>query len=256
MQANPSSFSVVAQKPFLLPRAKQLASELQLPWSAAIHSAETTHVLVVTSDRLELRSRDGVPGPVAVDFANPTFLWRLQHGGGLRQAIARAAGLKAGRRPRIIDATAGFGEDGFVLASLGCTVHLIERSPIIAALLADGLERAMHLPRLKEAAGRLSLQAGDSIKLLNDSALPGAEVIYLDPMFPDTGRTAGARKEMFYLRQAVGDDADSTLLLGAALAKAEKRVVVKRPRLAPVIEGPRPSFTLTGKSNRFDVYLK
>ncbi len=191
-----------------------------------------------------------------MDFAAPSFLWRLKHGGGLRQAIARAAGLKAGHRPLVIDATAGFGEDSFVLASLGCPVHLIERSPIIAALLADGLDRARSHCQLRDAAERLSLHVGDSIELLNAPALPAAEVIFLDPMYPVTGRTAGARKEMFYLRQAVGDDPDTAHLLRAALARAPKRVIVKRPRLAPAIEGRPPSFKLTGKSSRFDIYLK
>lgn len=256
MQTNRSSFSVVPQQPALLPRARHLAAELRLPCCTDIHAAETAHILLVTDNRLELHTKGGSPGPAVVDFANPTFLWRLQHGGGLRQAIARATGLKAGHRPRVIDATAGFGEDGFVLASLGCRVHLIERSPIIAVLLADGLARARLHPQLREKAGRLTLQTGDSIGLLHNTELPVAEVVYLDPMYPAAGRTAGAKKEMSYLRQAVGDDCDTALLLRAALTKALKRVVVKRPRLAQAIEGPPPTFKLTGKSSRFDIYLK
>lgn len=244
------------QQPSLLPRARQLAAKLQLHCCADIPHIETTHALLVTPERLELHTKGGIPGPAAVDFADPSFLWRLKRGGGLRQAIARATGLKAGIRPLVIDATAGFGEDGFVLASLGCTVHLIERSPIIAALLADGIERARLHPQLSEAAKRLFLHVGDSIGLLNSPEMPEADVVYLDPMYPFIGRTAGARKEIFYLRQAVGDDTDTAFLLRAALARAQKRVVVKRPRLAPAIEGPPPSFKLTGKSSRFDIYLK
>lgn len=256
MPANIPFISVVPQQPALSPRARQLAAQLQLPFSTDMHDAAAALVLLVTPDRLELHTRRGTPGPATVDFADPSFLWRLQHGGGLKQAIARAAGLKAGNRPLVIDATAGFGEDGFVLAGLGCRVHLIERSPIIAALLADGLRRARLHARLKETAERLFLHQGDSIALLASPDLPDAEVVYLDPMYPDTGRTAGARKEMLYLRQTVGDDQDTALLLRAALDRAQKRVVVKRPRLAPAIAGPQPSFTMTGKSSRFDVYLK
>ncbi len=37
---------------------------------------------------------------------------------------------------------------------------------------------------------------------------------------------------------------------------AGKRVVVKRPRKAPVISGPAPSYSLEGKSSRYDIYAK
>ena len=42
----------------------------------------------------------------------------------------------------------------------------------------------------------------------------------------------------------------------AALALASHRVVVKRPRKAPAIAGPRPGYTLEGKSSRYDIYPK
>ncbi|TMP13498.1 class I SAM-dependent methyltransferase, partial [Pseudoalteromonas ruthenica] len=47
-----------------------------------------------------------------------------------------------GATPVVLDATAGLGRDGFVLASLGCKVILHERHPVVAALLYDGLKRA------------------------------------------------------------------------------------------------------------------
>ena len=42
----------------------------------------------------------------------------------------------------------------------------------------------------------------------------------------------------------------------AALALASHRVVVKRPRKAPLIDGPPPSHVLEGKSSRYDIYPK
>ena len=45
-------------------------------------------------------------------------------------------------------------------------------------------------------------------------------------------------------------------LLEAALALASHRVVVKRPRKAPCIEGAKPSYVLEGKSSRYDIYAK
>jgi 16S rRNA (guanine1516-N2)-methyltransferase len=61
-----------------------------------------------------------LPHAVAVDWANKSLLWRLQHGGGRSELIAKACGIKKDFLPTIIDATAGFGKDSLLLASLGC----------------------------------------------------------------------------------------------------------------------------------------
>ncbi len=81
------------------------------------------------------------------------------------------------------------------------------------------------------------------------------DVIYLDPMYPLSRKSALAKKEMRILRKIVGYDLDIDRLLQMSLKTALKRVVVKRPRLAPQITGPKPSLVFTGKSSRFDVYL-
>ncbi|HSX86536.1 MAG TPA: class I SAM-dependent methyltransferase, partial [Pseudomonas sp.] len=49
---------------------------------------------------------------------------------------------------------------------------------------------------------------------------------------------------------------DAPALLAAALALASHRVVVKRPRKAPCIEGAKPGYALEGKSSRYDIYPK
>ena len=69
------------------------------------------------------------------DFVGGAVNYRLRFGGGRGQNLARAAGLKPGVNPHIIDATAGLGRDAFLLASLGANVTLIERSPFMYHLL-------------------------------------------------------------------------------------------------------------------------
>ena len=194
---------------------------------------------------------------IRVDFAHPTFLYRLAHGGGRKQPLARAMGLKPGYSPTILDATAGLGRDGFILASLGCRVVLCERSPIIRALLADGLDRALADPRLMAHASRCTLHPGDSRELLAAlAAEERPEVVYLDPMFPHRAKSALIKKEMRLVRAVVGDDVDTSDLLGVALAHAGKRVVCKRPSQAPPLAGPAPAFAITTPKHRFDVYLR
>ena len=196
----------------------------------------------------------GAPGPVRVDFVEGAMAHRRQFGGGSGQMIAKAVGIQPGVRPQLLDATAGLGRDAFVLASLGCEVTLIERQPIIAALLADGLGRAAQDLDIAPIVARMRLLTGDAIELMANWQEPPPQVVHLDPMFPHRDKSALVKKEMRLFRPLVGDDDDAPKLLQAALQLASHRVVVKRPRKAPCIEGPKPGYCLEGKSSRYDIY--
>jgi 16S rRNA (guanine1516-N2)-methyltransferase len=90
------------------------------------------------------------------------------------------------------------------------------------------------------------------------AALPEAErpdIIYLDPMFPSRDKSASVKKEMVILQNLLEKDLDAATLFTAALACSRRRVVVKRPRLAPALSLQKPNYTLQGKSSRFDIYL-
>ena len=196
------------------------------------------------------------PGPVRVDFVEGAVAHRRLYGGGSGQMIAKAVGVQPGVRPRVLDATAGLGRDAFVLATLGCEMTLIERQPIIAALLEDGLVRAARDSEVAPITAQMQLLAGNAIELMKGWQGEPPQVIYLDPMFPHRDKSALVKKEMRLFRPLVGDDMDAPALLQAALALASHRVVVKRPRKAPIIEGAKPSYALEGKSSRYDIYPK
>ncbi|MFU8818763.1 MAG: class I SAM-dependent methyltransferase [Desulfurivibrio sp.] len=251
--------AVAAATPEVAEPARALANRLGLTLVEKPDPQITPHLLLLTAQRLELHQLGvGAPGPVYVELVGGAMGYRRKHGGGRKQALARAVGIKGHHRPTIIDATAGLGRDAFILAELGCRVQLIERSPVIHALLADGLQRAAAADPAIAAliAERISLLAGDATDLLARPDFPAAEVIYLDPMFPCREKSSLVKKEMRLLRLVAGDDPDADLLLARALPKAQLRVVVKRPRVAPPLPGPvRPNFSLTGKSSRFDIYL-
>lgn len=196
------------------------------------------------------------PGAVRVDFLEGAVAHRRLFGGGTGQMIAKAVGVQPGVRPQVLDATAGLGRDAFVLASLGCSMTLIERQPLIAALLEDGLARALQSAEVAPIAAQMRLLQGNAIELLSAWTDEAPQVIYLDPMFPHRDKSALVKKEMRLFRPLVGDDLDAPALLAAALALASHRVVVKRPRKAPCIEGAKPSYVLEGKSSRYDIYAK
>jgi 16S rRNA (guanine1516-N2)-methyltransferase len=234
--------------------ARQLARRLGLPFGG-----EGEHQLQLGPDGLQLaRAGPGAPGPVRADFVRGAAAHRRRFGGGSGQMIARAAGIAPGVRPRVLDATAGLGRDAFVLAGLGCEVTLIERNPLIAALLEDGLRRALADVATLPTASRMRLREGDALALMRSWAGEAPQVVYLDPMFPSRGKNASAlfKKEMRLFRPLVGDDDDAPLLLAAALPLASHRVVVKRPRRAPPLGDMAPAYALEGKSSRFDVYAK
>jgi 16S rRNA (guanine1516-N2)-methyltransferase len=285
-----------ADHPDLAEIAANLARELDLPLVNTPSQSQWPLFLAVTPNRLELHVLTGDPQlkggkPVAselarIDIASPP-------GGRLNQPLFKAVGLKKGQpyRPRVLDVTAGFGEDTWLLASKGCPVLALERNAVVATLLRDALRRAAEMqPALAE---RISVLQEDSREVLralyNDHQIslpaeqpwhhasapdpeaehdretgepdeltptihwPRPEVVYIDPMFP-TGRKAMERKPMRVLRQLIGGDLDSGELLALALKVATRRVVAKRPRKAPPLGGRAPTTYHRGRSLRYDVY--
>ena len=252
---SPTGIAICFSSEMLAAPAQELAGRLGLP---VTHPQDTQYplLLTLTPTRLELRqTTKGAEGPLFVDFRGGSIEYRRRQTTSRKEAIARAVGLKGGATPSVLDLTAGLGRDSFILASLGCTVQMVERSAVVAALLADGMARAGEEPALAGIMARLRLRVGESLEILRTWQGDRPEVVYLDPMYPHRGKSALVKKEMRLIRLLVGDDKDSDALLRAALGVATRRVVVKRPRLAPPLPGPEANFTSSGKNSRFDVYL-
>jgi len=209
-------------------------------------------VLRFTREHLELQSAaPDAPGPVRAEFVAGRAGWRGRLGNAREEALARAAGVRRDHPPSVVDATAGLGRDAFILAALGCEVMLVERQPVVAALLRDGLRRAAADPRVHTIAKRMHLIEADARAVLQSET---ADVVLVDPMHPSRRKHAAVKKEMRIFRQLVGGDPDAAELLAAALPAAYRRVVVKRPRGAEPLEGPPPSGAVEGRSTRFDIY--
>lgn len=259
---NSDQLWVICQSSELLPQAQALAERLGCPLKQDADVAALTEpeFVMVFDDSVSLQQTGRkAPGPIRAEFAEGSVGHRRKFGGGKGQMIAKAVGVKAGVYPRVLDATAGLGKDAFVLATLGCQVQLLERSPIVHALLADGLARAHdymgddpELPQIISRMELLEVDSQDYLLQIPDEQRP--DVIYLDPMFPERQKSADVKKEMAAFHHVVGKDEDADSLLEKALAKANYRVVVKRPRKAPFIANKTPSFQLEGKSSRYDIY--
>lgn len=235
--------------------SEHLAERFDMAMSPVLRNA-SKYYLSYRHSRLELycRSVTNVQGPLVVDFLTPQSLYRFRHDMRIRQPLAKAVGIKKGKRPLICDGTAGLGRDGFILAALGCTVYLLERSFVMWLLLEDGIQRALDHREIGETfSKRVCLVHDDTAAFLMSSSI-GFETVYLDPMYPDRTKTALNKQELRYLKDVVGTDTDSAELLEIARTVAEKRTVVKRPAGAPPLS-LKPDFAVTGRSTRYDVYL-
>lgn len=231
--------------------AGRLAAPLvDKPESGTLHLRVTGEGLALARDGMELRP----------DFAE--MLPRIKQGALQREMLVKAARVKGVDRPRAVDATAGLGEDSFLLAAAGFKVTLCEADPVIAALLADALARASRDASLASIVARMHLVEGDSRDTLASFAAgpagadPGArpDVVYLDPMFPGRTKSAAVKKkfQLIHGLECPTDPLDEIALLQAALSAQPRKIVVKRPVKGPHLAGVKPSHSVAGKAVRYD----
>lgn len=191
--------------------------------------------------------------PLYVDFIGGRLGYRLAAGRARQETLVRAVlGRYSPSDTRVLDATAGLGRDAALIAAAGCEVVLLERQPLLAALLADGLARAGCLP----FCDRMTLQARDACDYMQTLGLDAVDVIYLDPMFTPSGGRANVKKELAWLKQLLGPATalEEQQLLELARSRAKRRVVVKRAAKAPPLAQVPPTASLAGKAVRFDIY--
>jgi len=171
------------------------------------------------------------------------------------QLLLKACNNKLRSIHRILDLTAGWGVDAFVLARHGHDVTLLECNRLVHAVLACSLEQLALAPGNESLAQRLALELADAnhyLRGLNDRH--DYDCIYLDPMFATHKSGAKPAKEMQIL-QALTDNLDIETCFELALAKARKRVVVKRAAKAPSLAGAKPDLVQRARTIRFDIYL-
>ena len=246
--------------------ADRISKQMDIPSIDArtpqlINAVEADYSLQLSANGLSFVSSKKNHGAIRCDFVSGSHRHRRNHGGGKGQMIAKAVGVSGKFYPNVLDLTAGLGSDGFVLASLGCNLSLLERNPIVYQLLNHGLEKAREAAlddiELAEIIQRMTLIQTNSLDYLNTVSEDNfPDVIYIDPMFPPRKKSAQVKKEMQALHQIVGADEDASEVLEKALNKAIYRVVVKRPSHSDYLGMIKPSYSLEGKSTRYDIFAK
>ena len=186
------------------------------------------------------------------DFAE-TMMHRVTNGRLQHEMLVKAASSeKEGRKA--IDATAGMGEDAFLLAAQGYEVTLYEQNPVVAALLKDAIRRAKKNQILKDIAGRMKVVEADSVESMS-KLLDPVDVIYLDPMFPARQKSSLINKKLQLIQKLEPPCSEETDLFDAALKVGPSRIIVKRPLKSEYLAGREPSYTMKGKAIRYDCYV-
>jgi 16S rRNA (guanine1516-N2)-methyltransferase len=245
---NMRAYSVaVLNNTFSIPPSLQ-----HLPKVDAI-SANFTIYLVPSAEGVGILIPTLAKTPYYVNFQSQQMLQRSSKALQQNELIVRACKIKDTNPCRVVDATAGFGRDAFILAASGFHVCLVERHNLLALLL----DQAIAQISAEQIKTRLSLIHDDSQNYLKKLALSQdkPEVVYLDPMFT-LKRHAKVKKDLQILQYLLDDTADdSNTLLPLAQQAASKKVVVKRAIDAPPLNACKPAFSFSGKHTRFDIYL-
>ena len=193
-----------------------------------------------------LRSRDGLK--LKIDFDAPGTDYQRPQPRGRQELIARAMGSKHGVR-KILDLSAGLGQDAVSLCQVGFSVTAVERNPVLAFLLQEA-QRWTTRPELKN----LKIEHADAVDFLDlKGRLADFEALYFDPMYPSKTKSALPRQEMRLFRLLVGEDPDAWTVAVKAQRLFEGRIIIKRPLSAPpLLENPQHAFE--GKTVRYDIY--
>lgn len=249
-----ASICVVCDNALRQEAAAQFATNHELPLLTELNSDYELQ-LYYNNDRIELYDSK-LNTSIHVDFAKGALAHRQQFGGGRGQTIAKAIGLKHGNTPSVLDVTAGLARDAYILATLGCRITLIEHSPVLAELIADGIRRGLGHPESKKILAQdFDFINTDSIKYVKQLSAPERpDVIYIDPMYPERKKSALVKKDMQILQHLLGNEKNATELLETALGYAGKRVVVKRPIHAETLSHRNPNLTISSKKTRYDIY--
>lgn len=179
------------------------------------------------------------------DFLDAALQRRVRATWQAHEPLRNAIGAPKGESWSVVDATCGLGRDAWMIAAWGHRVQTYERHPVLAWLVRGAWQAAGAPPSPTPHHGDAR------------TCTEVARVVYLDPMFPETRKSALPSGELQLLRRLLADDEGPDDLLPWALAHATHRVVVKRPRHAPPLPGPRaPSFQLEGQTTRCDVYVR
>lgn len=158
--------------------------------------------------------------------------------------------------PKVLDATGGFGIDAFSMAFCGLNVTVIEKNPLMYALLYDSLQIAKQNEHMKPIANRMTIVHADSMQYINDME-EKPDVIYLDPMFPSVTKKVKSKSKLpiSTAKVLLGQENTHTEdLLRIARNSAKHHTVLKRPNKKTESQDVHSMYH--SDAHRWEIYLR
>ena len=183
--------------------------------------------------------------PALVTTLGKDFLLNLETNKKLlpHQPLAKACHIR--KYSKILDITAGWGVDSYLLAQSGCSVTAIENNKIVFSFLKSWQTRS-------QTSLDLNFILDDSLNYLkNIKNKP--DVIYMDPMFTKGQKGASSKSLRILQELTKHTKTDPQKLLDEALKSSCYRVVVKRHRKAASLKGPLQN-SILGRAITFDIF--
>ena len=141
------------------------------------------------------------------------------------QTLAQAIGFN--KKPlSVLDITAGWAKEAFLISQLGCQTTAIESNPFVFYLVQESLEYNNIDSKQLEIKLDNSLNYLKSLK--NSYDYP--DIIFMDPMFGGRKKSL-SKKPLRILKKLVGETINKQELFKLALLKAKNKVIVKRHKL-------------------------
>lgn len=191
--------------------------------------------------------------PIFVDFCSGKSIFKRHSLLNKKQIITKAVSFKK-KGDRLLDLTAGFGEDAALFAAMGFQVTAIERQPLMYLLLQDAWNRfaTFDSEDVIISQKRLKFIFSEATEYLN-SLNEKYDCIYVDPMFSEdkSALSSGRMQILQYLTE--DEPFPSKEFFELALKHCQDRLVIKRPlKSENLLDGPTHGFK--GKTVRYDMY--
>ena len=184
-----------------------------------------------------------------IDFDSGSTAWRIKHADH-EKLIKKALG-KSEAPLNILDCTAGLLQDALLFLGLGHQVTALEQSRILFYLLQDGIERSDNQSIF------LNLDLMHMNACSYASMAKGFDVIYFDPMYSPTKKTALSSGQLQYIAKILETELiknDPKQDFEVLQLIPAKKMIVKRPIKADPFSS-QINYQVLGKTTRFDVYI-
>jgi len=216
----------------------------------AKHRKPCSPYVVFSPEKDQIWDSNISPKLFELDFLSGKLNYRVCRASNDASPLRKSLPQKRPVESKLIwDLCGGWGEDGLMMALWSHNVVSYESSPVVHLLAQRALEKFTHQQAPDIKIKRMHAKAEDALAKANQKP----EVIYLDPMYPQTKSKALNQSEMRYLKPLANNSDNALRLLETSLNVATESVILKRPIKAEILL-QSPTRSIEQGSTRYDIY--